>query len=385
MPKVLVNATTLVVGGGVQIGISFVEYASRFEHKRFDFIFAVSRQIYDGLSTELQQDERLNIVDVSPARIVKGYKSRLQLKHLEYQFYPDIVYTLGLPSYVRFNRPEVGRYTNPWEIFPSSLAWSKVPIIERVRILLKSQYRMYWARRAEYFETQTEAAKSGIIKKLHVPSQKIKVIPNSPNQRYLHNGDATEGKVNKANGKNVLCLSAAYRHKNLSIIPEVAEKLKNNHNDPSYLFILTIPFESQIYKEIKTASTKLGVTEMIKNIGPLSIDQCIAQYKKANVIFLPTLLEVFSATYLEAMAMSKPIITPDLDFARDICGEAAMYYSPISPTSAAEALMLVINNTDLYGNLVRRGKDRLALFPDPDVKYSIVLDWLENITIDLSS
>lgn len=37
---------------------------------------------------------------------------------------------------------------------------------------------------------------------------------------------------------------------------------------------------------------------------------------------MPTVLEVFSATYPEAMAL--PIVTSDLDFARDICDNAYM-------------------------------------------------------------
>ncbi len=43
------------------------------------------------------------------------------------------------------------------------------------------------------------------------------------------------------------------------------------------------------------------------------------------MVFIPTLLEVFSATYLEAMLMKKPIIASDLEFSRDICGESAYF------------------------------------------------------------
>ena len=50
-------------------------------------------------------------------------------------------------------------------------------------------------------------------------------------------------------------------------------------------------------------------------------------------MILPTLLESFSATYIEAMFHGKTILTSDLDFARDVCGEAAFYFDPLNPQS----------------------------------------------------
>ena len=44
------------------------------------------------------------------------------------------------------------------------------------------------------------------------------------------------------------------------------------------------------------------------------------------------------------MMMSRPIVTPDLDFARDICGPAALYYDPLSAGGAADALTAFVND-----------------------------------------
>src|SRR5215813_8734460 len=147
--RILVNASTLIVGGGVQIGKSFVEYASRLDDAaNLAFLFAVSEAIYHELAGELQNDPRVKVFHSSPARILGGHKSRSRLKKLEQQFQPDIVYTLGLPSYTRFRKPEVGRYTNPWEIFPTPLAWSLLPFKDRITVFLRTQYRLFWAGRA---------------------------------------------------------------------------------------------------------------------------------------------------------------------------------------------------------------------------------------------
>ena len=42
------------------------------------------------------------------------------------EFKPDLVYSIGYPSYINFNNVELGRYTNPWEINSEPLPWHKI-------------------------------------------------------------------------------------------------------------------------------------------------------------------------------------------------------------------------------------------------------------------
>ena len=93
---------------------------------------------------------------------------------------------------------------------------------------------------------------------------------------------------------------------------------------------------------------------MVTNLSPLSLDRCVEEYKKASCVFQPTLAEVFSATYLEAMAMGVPIITSDLDFARDVCGNAAYYFNP-DDDRAANALAKIILNETLATEFAQKG------------------------------
>ena len=58
----------------------------------------------------------------------------------------------------------------------------------------------------------------------------------------------------------------------------------------------------------------------------MDISECPSLYRQSTFAFQPTLLECFTATYPEAMRSGKPIVTPDLEFARGLCGGAAVYY-----------------------------------------------------------
>ena len=89
-------------------------------------------------------------------------------------------------------------------------------------------------------------------------------------------------------------------------------------------------------------------------------------YKECDAMFLPSLLECFSASYPEAMAMEKPIVTTDQGFARSICGDAALYYSPVDPVDAANKISRLIREPKLQKQLIENGKIRLKTFPTPE-------------------
>jgi glycosyltransferase involved in cell wall biosynthesis len=115
---------------------------------------------------------------------------------------------------------------------------------------------------------------------------------------------------------------------------------------------------------------------MIVNVGKLSSQECPKYYQQSDCVFLPTVLETFSASYLESMAMSRPIITSDLNFARDICEDAATYFEPESAFEAARAIERVLLDSELQSLLVRNGLARLEYFPSPRGKYETHIDWL---------
>lgn len=373
--RILVNATTITVGGGVQAAVSFIEYAGKLDGANPVLLFAVSEPVFETVSPILRSDPRIRLFSTSPAHPFRGRAVRRALLRLEEQFEPDLVYSIGFPSYVRFKAPEVGRYTNVWEICFLPVAWAKLSFPERISRALRSLYRLRWARHAVYFETQTDVAKAGIIQKLHVPPERVFILPNSVNPRFMEAGRSIDPHRPPHDPPRVLCVSAAHRHKNLTIIPSVAKTVTERFGIPC-VFVFTLPFDSEVWRSILHEADRLGVTRFVQNVGPLTLDGCVAQYREADCLFLPTLAEIFSVTYLEAMAMGVPIVTTDLDFAHAVCADAALYFNPLAADSAAQALRSVLRDHTLREDLVRRGQQRLGTFPDPEKKQAMLLEYL---------
>ena len=76
------------------------------------------------------------------------------------------------------------------------------------------------------------------------------------------------------------------------------------------------------------------------------------------------------------MKMKKPILTSNLDFAKDICDNAAMYFCPTSAEDIADKIIKLSNDKKLYNELVKRGAKRLKKFETAETRVSKYLSIL---------
>lgn len=69
--KILVNASTLVVGGGVQVAVTFISHAVR-KQREHEFIFLVSRRVRQNLANEISTEGTLLGSFRAPRVFVRG-------------------------------------------------------------------------------------------------------------------------------------------------------------------------------------------------------------------------------------------------------------------------------------------------------------------------
>ena len=122
------------------------------------------------------------------------------------------------------------------------------------------------------------------------------------------------------------------------------------------------------------------VRDSIVYVGKTDVSECPFLYEQADIMFMPTLLECFTATYPEAMRMEVPIVTTDLEFARGLCGDAACYYSAIDPAAAAEVIYKVATDKDYAAMLTANGKEQLKKFDNYEQRAEKLINILEEIT-----
>ena len=100
------------------------------------------------------------------------------------------------------------------------------------------------------------------------------------------------------------------------------------------------------------------VAPWVEFSGPPQTEQVEQLYRQGDVFVFPSLCESFGHPMVEAMAHGLPIVASDTPVNREICGEAAMYFSPLSPEDAARQIARVAADDDLRAKLAAEGRRR---------------------------
>jgi len=215
-------------------------------------------------------------------------------------------------------------------------------------------------------------------RRLDIPLNQIIALGNTCGRHYLSQSGSRPFPAENQPIR-VLCFAAAYAHKGIGLIPEIAAAIKHQLPNRNVEFVITVPESHPLWQKVKARAAKLDVLSQVTNIGVVPVSEGPALYQSCDICLLPTVLETFSATYPEAMAMGVPIVTSDLDFAHDICQDSAVYFKPQNPTDAARAIADLLQSPARWDTLIKRGKSVLAKLPTTRQKYLAYLSLIERM------
>ncbi len=367
--KILINCSTLKKGGVLQVAHSFVsELVERSDHE-YCFIFSpLLRKDFQGYKEE--DELHFHTYDVNPT-MMKALTGRDKtLDRIFAKVKPDIVFSLFGPTYWKPKSAHVCGYAKAVYFYPDSPFIQNMPLLRKLKLKFLKVFHMNdFKNFNDALITETNDASFRLSKIL--PQKNIYTVSNTYNQIFDNpqNWD-TNVKLPTFDGITLLTITANYRHKNLSVIPKVAAYLSNKYPSFKFRFVLTL-------REGEIEITDKNMLKYMVFLGRVSIYQCPTLYKKSDLMFMPTLLECFSATYPEAMKMETPILTSDMPFARDVCGDAAIYFDPLSPESIGEAIYGLATDKAMISELRSKGKKRLSHFNDSKARTQKYIEIIE--------
>jgi len=367
--KLIINLSNNLVGGGLQVALSFIEECKIFSSHAF--------HIFLGENVKKQIDVNSfpdNFIFYNINKVKFWRISRI-LRPLEKKIKPDCVFTVFGPSYWRPKSPHLMGYAYGHYIYYDYSYYKYISYLKKIKIKIKGLFHLFlFKQQADCFVVETDDAKERLKNLLNI--NKVYVVFNTCGSYYYNYYDFPK----KLPEKNIdeirlITITRYYVHKYLESIPLVINELLNK-NIKNVTFTLTLEhkdYERIIPKELR---------KYVYNAGPINVNECPSLYKECDILYLPTLLETFSASYPEAMVMEKPILTSDLSFAHSICGNAALYFDPFSAKDIADKIELLINNNELCKKLVNSGKERLVDFGTANDRAKKYLNICENIVTD---
>jgi glycosyltransferase involved in cell wall biosynthesis len=102
------------------------------------------------------------------------------------------------------------------------------------------------------------------------------------------------------------------------------------------------------------------VAPWVEFLGPLGQQQVQELYREGDLFLFPSLCESFGHPMVEAMAQGLPIVASDTPVNRELCGDAAVYFSPLSAEDLAQQVRALAQDLVLIGKLGAVGRERAA-------------------------
>lgn len=107
---------------------------------------------------------------------------------------------------------------------------------------------------------------------------------------------------------------------------------------------------------------KLGVSDLVVELGAIPYGQLHQVYRRADVYATPAYTETFAHPLVESMACGIPVVASDIPVHREICGDAAMYFPRFSAEALAEALAQVATSPETSRRMASAGLERSKEF-----------------------
>jgi glycosyltransferase involved in cell wall biosynthesis len=153
----------------------------------------------------------------------------------------------------------------------------------------------------------------------------------------------------------------ASSHKGFEILFEALSKLKQNMSN----FVLFTTIDESDWPEgfikLKSQIKRLGIEENVIITGRIPQDQMQVFYKNCDLMVYPSLCESFGFSMVEAIGYGLPIVAADTEVNKEICGDAAIYYSSFDPKDAAEKILFAMDDS-VSNKLKEEAKKRMSTF-----------------------
>jgi glycosyltransferase involved in cell wall biosynthesis len=367
--KIIVNCSNLRFGGALQVAHSFLNEIC--QNKEHNFLVILSENISDEIEKKLFSDNFKFVTYSIKPSIYKAFSGRDDyLSFLEKEFKPDSVFSVFGSTYWKPKVKHVCGFAKPEYIYKESPYFKQLNITKKIKLALLEFVHMYdFKNNSSLLITENEDVSIRLRKKV---SQKVVTITNTYNQVFTDKNNWDKILVIKGDNKEFkfLTISANHRHKNLIILKKVIPILKETYPNFRFKFYLSI------LREDFNIDSNNVLNDNIKFLGKVNVNQCPSLYSQCDFLFLPTLLECFSASYCEAMYMKTPILTSDLSFAKGICSNAAVYFNPTNPKDIAKSIYDLAMNKIKQNELIENGSYQLSKFDTSQTRAKKYLELL---------
>ena len=355
-----INAINLSSAGGLNVALNFLRGLCQRAPDDMTVCVAAPRQCgYEAMESPSMR--LFWLPDGATNWVSRLYTDYVWLPSLIQKIRPDVVFTMGnfatpttVPQVVLLQYPHPA-YADEREI------WHCLSLLDALNVRVRNYVFGRRLRYASILLVQTETMQQRIRRRYpQLPA--IGLLPNA----YTQLTGQTEyilPFVKEPGQRYLMCLSRYYPHKNMEVLVDVARLIRQR--SLPYRILLTIePTQHRKARRLLDSIRHYGLADLLINIGTVPTTGIPSLHEQVDGLVLPTLLESFSATYVDAMHFGVPIFTSRRDFSEGICEDGAYYFDPLSARSIVSAITTGFADPVLMARKVEAGRLRSASLPD---------------------
>jgi glycosyltransferase involved in cell wall biosynthesis len=235
-------------------------------------------------------------------------------------------------------------------------------------------WHFHWTKRvlrgASRIFAVSNFTKTEVVKLFAIPSERIEVVYNAIDERFLH-GHATDSERQliaqryQVTYPFLLYAGRISPHKNVGRMIEAFSALKTElEKTGSYpdLKLIIIGDDVTGNPELRRTVIRSGVQNDVRFLGFVPIELLRVFYDQAKIFVFPSLYEGFGLPPLEAMAHGTPVVTSNLSSLPEVVGHAAVLVHPENVFEIMRALHRVLLDQALREKMKERGQQQAARF-----------------------
>lgn len=367
--SLLINASNLHVGGGVQVATSVIAELSLLKNLPSGLVVWVS----DEVDANLRKLE-CNLNSIPRYEIVNSYGLQLIVSKVSNRLNDyDVVFTIFGPLYaLNFTGKSVTGFAQAFMISEADDIYDTLKLHQILIRRFKFKLQSLFFKKADHLVVELDHVRFGLTRKKIGSDSNIHVIRNCFASVYLSPNLWQDVVFDSPfDGVKLGFVGRNYSHKNTKIFPEVIKILQ------AVFGIKAVVYVTFTNEEWSNCSEEFRLH--VVNVGSLSVSQCPTFYSRIDAVIFPSLIECFSATPLEAMVMQKPLFASDRQFNHDICFGYAHYFDPLSPAAAANAIAQIFLNGGPKAEDLMAAREHAINFSNPKERARQYLSLLLNV------
>jgi glycosyltransferase involved in cell wall biosynthesis len=223
----------------------------------------------------------------------------------------------------------------------------------------------YAAKHSEYIFTVSNHAKGDIIKHYNISEEKVIVTYNAVNNSFHKMG----GKELDSNGlrkkfkigaeEYILSVCNLQPRKNLVRLIKAFVSIKKEQPERKEQLVI-VGKRAWMFSDILQVALENSKDVIFTDY--VNENDLVRLYNAAKVFIFPSFYEGFGIPPLEAMACGVPVGVSNATSLPEVVGDAGLYFDPFDSNNIKEAMLRLLDDTNLRHSLMDKNRDQVKRF-----------------------